>query len=316
MLSPGEELLHLCAQAKKDVVLVAPFVKSTALKRVLDVIPTEATIRCVARWRPEEIAAGACDVEIFDVIKKRPSARLFIHPLLHAKFFRVDDRCLLGSANLTQRALGWITPANLELMLETSAQTPELKQFEQRLFSTAFEASEALRDDMVTAAEDLRSKGIPARLLSEESISDDEVTVFSTSEWLPLCTRPDLLYQIYTGENTDSILGATLDMGQKDLKFLRIPSGLSHAAFHKFVAASIQQTTITQRVYETAARKLITPRDGQDIISSGAYSLEYRPDQHWDTVKKWLLYFLPRVYRQPYGSNDLQRGAEIGEWQT
>ena len=315
MLSPGEELLDLCAQTKKDVVLVAPFVKSAALKRVLDVIPTEATIRCVARWRPEEIAAGACDVEIFDLIKKRPHARLFIHPLLHAKFFRVDDRCLLGSANLTQRALGWTTPANLELILETSAQIPDLKRFEQRLFSTAFEASEELRDDMATAAEDLRSKGVPARLLSEESISNDEAAFFSALGWLPLCTRPDLLYQIYTGKNTDSILKATLDMGQKDLNFLRIPSGLSHGSFHEFVATSIQQTPVTQRIYEATARKPITPQDGQDIISSGAYIREYSLDQHWNTVRKWLLHFLPRVYRQPYGSNDLQRGAKIGEWQ-
>ncbi len=70
MLSPGEELLALCAQAEDDVVLVAPFVKRAALEQVLAAIPVGGpTIRCVARWRPEEIAAGACDVEIFDVVQ-------------------------------------------------------------------------------------------------------------------------------------------------------------------------------------------------------------------------------------------------------
>ncbi len=316
MLSPGEELLNLCAQAKEGVVLVSPFVKSAALQRVLEVIPEEnTTITCVARWRPEEIAAGACDVEIFDVIRQRPRARLFIHPLLHAKFFRVDDRCLLGSANLTKRALGWMMPANLELLFEVPAETYVLRRFEQVLFSTAFEASEALRNEMESAAKDLQSEGLTTRVLSEEGIPGEEVA-FPASGWLPLCTMPELLYTIYSGKDSEDIVQWTFDSGQRDLEMLRIPSRLSRAAFHKYVAASIQQAPFIQHVYEVAARDPITPQEGENLIRSEVdeQDLYYSPEQHWDTVRKWLLFFLPRVYRQPYGSNDLQRGAEIGEW--
>ncbi len=311
MPSPGEELLELCAQAKEDVVLVSPFVKSAALKRVLEAIPDKnTTIKCVARWRPEEIAAGVCDVEIFDVIRQWPHARLFIHPLLHAKYFRVDDRCLLGSANLTHRALGWVIPANLELLLEAPAETSKLKQFEETLFSTAFEASEALRDQMASAAKKLQSEGLHAKLLVEESTSDDEAD-FSASGWLPICPWPKQLYKIYSGKDTHGIIEVNLELGQRDLKSLQIPSGLSHAEFRQFVAASIQLTPIIQYVYEATARNTLTPQVGQDLISSGAYSLEYDLDDHWKTVKKWLLYFLPQVYRQPYGSDDLQRARQI-----
>ncbi len=315
MLSPGEELLELCAQAKEDVVLVSPFIKSAALKRVLEAIPNKNTsITCVARWRPEEIAAGVCDVEIFDVIKQRPGARLFIHPLLHAKFFRVDDRCLLGSANLTQRALGWVTPANLELLLEAPAKTLELKQFEETLFSTAFEASETLRDQMASEAKYFQSEGLHAKLLSGEGLSDDEVG-FSASGWLPLCPWPEQLYKIYSGD-TKGIIEVNLRLGQRDLRSLQIPSGLSHAAFCQMVAASIQQTPIMRVVYEATARNLLTPQDGQELIRSGTFSLEYDLDLHWNTVRDWLLYFLPQVYRQPYGSSDLQRGVKIGEFRV
>jgi hypothetical protein len=101
---------------------------------------------------------------------------------------------------------------------------------------------------------------------------------------------------------------------QPAVRRLEVPPGLSSAAFHRFVAASIQQAPIVQYVYEATARNVVTPQGGQDIISSGGYSLEYPINEHWNTVKEWLLYFLPWVYRQPYGSNNLQRGAEIGEW--
>jgi hypothetical protein len=150
-------------------------------------------------------------------LKQRSRAQLFIHPLLHAKFFRVDDRCLLGSANLTQRALGWVMPANLELLLEAPAETSVLQQFERTVFLTAFEASEALRDEMASAAKDLQDQGLHRRLLSEESISGNGATVLPASRWLPLCKMPDLLYRIYSGKDTDGIIRFHLEMGQKDL---------------------------------------------------------------------------------------------------
>lgn len=316
MVSPGEQLLRLCAQAKEEVVLVAPFVKSTALERVLEAIPDEIeTIKCVARWWPEEIAAGACDLEIFDLIKQRPGAQLLICPWLHAKFFRVDARCLVGSANLTQRALGWAVPANLELLLEESADTSVLKHFESTVFSRAFEASEMFKLEMASAANDLLSEGLTITLLSEESIPDDAVAGPPTSEWLPLCPVPSQLYEIYTGEGTDRRVAWTTRAGDADLQSLRVPRGLSRKAFNSFIASSIQQIPFVQRVYE-AAQNPIAPQDGEELVASYTIQLHpnYSPRDHWNILIDWLLYFLPQDYRQPRGSNDLQRGREIGEW--
>lgn len=317
MKLPGEELLALCAQARKDVVLAAPFIKVRALERVLDAIPAGIrSIRCVTRWRPEEIAAGASDVEVLDVLQAMPGARLFIHPWLHAKFFRADERCLIGSPNLTHRALGWMMPANLELMFKAPADAQGLRNFEKVLFAASFEASEQLKSEMAAAADVIRAAGGHLKLLSEESLGDDDGDTVSADVWLPLCTKPDRLFQIYAGHDTDLIIGWTLEAGQRDIRSLRIPPGLGSAAFYQFVAASIQQTPLVQRIHE-AAVNVITPEAGKNLIASFVdeqYRV-YSPEEHWDTVRAWLLYFLPRVYRQLSGSNDLQRGFEIGEYQ-
>ena len=93
----GDQLLKLVSSAKEKVVLVAPFIKSAALSRVFDAIPnTGQKIVCVTRWRPEDIVDGVCDLEIFEVVSNRANGKLWVHPNLHAKYFRADQSCLLG----------------------------------------------------------------------------------------------------------------------------------------------------------------------------------------------------------------------------
>lgn len=310
----GEELLDLCKQATKEVILVSPFIKVNTLKRILNSIPEQTTsIKCVTRWRPEEIAAGVSDIEIFDLIQERLGAKLFIHPFLHAKFFRIDSKCFIGSANLTQRALGWAMPSNLEFMLHASSGDPRIQLFEQNLFMTTFEATQEIKDETISILDSIQKEGnVSDKFLMAGDLADDNDT-YNSSYWLPLCTRPELLYGIYSGKDADRIVKWTFESGQRDLQFLGIPSGFSSSAFNKFVAASIQQAPVIQHIYEMA-KNTITPEVGVGIILSFEKQYcTYSPEEHWKTIKAWLLYFLPHIYRQPSGSNDLQRGTQIGE---
>src|SRR3546814_15701150 len=87
------------------------------MARLLGAIPDDIAVTCVTRWRPDEIAAGVSDLEVFDLIRARASGTLLLQPHLHAKLYRTGDRRLLGSANISGRALGWHEPANLEILL-------------------------------------------------------------------------------------------------------------------------------------------------------------------------------------------------------
>ena len=316
MRFPGQELLELLGRASREIVIAAPFIKAAALERMLAVIPPGvAVLRCVTRWRPEEIAAGVSDLQVMDVVQSRPGARLFINPLLHAKFYRADNRCVIGSANVTHRALGWAMPANLELVVEATADTQRIKDFEQLLFRTSFEASKQLRDEMVAAASILREAGGYPKFLHEASPDENTAPIPSPEGWLPICPRPDRLYQIYSGRDIDRVIGWTIKAGERDMQLLRIPSGLSSLEFHKYVAASLGQTPLVQRIDEIAG-KAISAEMGQHLIASTVDDQfrVYSAEDHWNTVKSWLLHFLPYVYRQPSGSSDLQKGTAIGEF--
>jgi hypothetical protein len=80
----GEKLIAAARGARRDVTLIAPFVKAVVLDAVLKDIGPGIPVRVVARWIPAEIAVGVCDLEIFDVVAGHSNAELYVHPLLRA----------------------------------------------------------------------------------------------------------------------------------------------------------------------------------------------------------------------------------------
>ena len=117
----GTELSKLCTEANQEVLLVAPFIKAFVLERLLDKISPNVSLKCITRWFPEEIVTGVSDLEVWNLIQNRPNSSLWLRPDLHAKYYRADNRCLVGSANLTGKALCWSNLPNLELLMPVSA---------------------------------------------------------------------------------------------------------------------------------------------------------------------------------------------------
>src|SRR5579862_8242725 len=114
-----DELENLCSSAHDELLLVAPFIKYTVLARLVDLTKPSVSVQIVTRWLPQDIKAGVTDIEVWDIVKVRRRTRLRLRQDLHAKYYRADDRCLIGSANLTLAALGLSAAPNLELLIDT-----------------------------------------------------------------------------------------------------------------------------------------------------------------------------------------------------
>ena len=102
----GAVVLDLCRSAGRELTVVAPFIKESVVVQILENVEKNVTIRCVARWRPEEIKTGVSDLGVWRVLSQRHDGRLLLHQRIHAKYYRADHAYLIGSANLTNRALG------------------------------------------------------------------------------------------------------------------------------------------------------------------------------------------------------------------
>ena len=310
---PQNQILSLCQQTETEIVLVAPFMKETVVNTLFKKIPLTVKIRGVTRWRPEEIAGGISDLEVFDLFSARKNAELFIQPLLHAKYFRFDANCLVGSANLTQRALGWYMPPNLELLVLLSSDRIDLVEFEKHIFITSVKATVGLKEEISKEADKL--KGAEIRYVFEEDVLKETDMNIANNIWLPLCSSPEYLFRIYREQNLDDFINTTLRNGQEDIQVLISSSGLSQYLFQATIASSLQQSFIGQLIYENANESISMDR-GTKLISKHIpeHQLVYTPKDHWKVLKKWFLYFLPQIYREPRGSSDLQKGREIGSY--
>lgn len=134
-MTHGDQLRALCEAARGEIVLAAPFIKAATLSKLITAIQPGVKLRCITRWRPEEIAAGVSDLEVWPLLRDREHCTLLLRPDLHAKYYRIDDSCLVGSANLTATALGWAREPNLELLVALSADVPSLVAFEAAMLS-------------------------------------------------------------------------------------------------------------------------------------------------------------------------------------
>src|ERR1022692_3406709 len=112
-----DQLEALCSSAHNDLLLIAPFIKYAVLARLFGGTQPSVHVQVVTRWLPQDIKAGVSDLEVWDVVKGRTRTRLWLRQDLHAKYYRADDRCLVGSANLTGSALGLSAAPNLELLV-------------------------------------------------------------------------------------------------------------------------------------------------------------------------------------------------------
>lgn len=297
----GQELLDLLGGAKGEVLLVAPFMKLEAATRVLGAIPTSVTNICfITRWKPEEVAAGVSDLEVFDLAQGRQNARLLLHPCLHAKLYRVDDRCLVGSANVTSKALGWTVPPNIELLVEYHAAAPAIRELEEQLLKDAIPATAEIKNAVAAAAASITRivPGLPEPI----------------EHWLPSCPAPERLYNVYANFETFRLADSSAEAGRLDLRVLDIPSGLSEGAFHQFVVATFSQMPLVGRI---KARMVgaISDDAGSNILVEELDPIQLPfgdAEIAWEIFKRWLMVFGGGEFRVRAAGEEIVRSKQVG----
>ena len=307
-LTPGDDVLDLLGRAQRDVLIVAPFIRARALVRLLDRVLPTASITVVTRWRPADLLAGASDLDVFDLAQSR-SVRLLLRHDLHAKLFAADDQCLVGSANVTDTALGWRTPANLELITPIARTAPSIIRFEEELLAGAVPA---------TAQDKQRLRELVDRLASQASIviaeaADDQTTPgLLAPDWVPRTMNPEELYLVYAGDG-ERVSRRALHAMHDELAHLGVAPGMSEGDFRAWVAATITQTPlirgVTQRIEEQGA--MTEPALEQLLAGLGVATSDYPAHQGLVAIQRWLDYFLPDQYQTTQDSIKIIRATNL-----
>lgn len=290
----GTTLEKICNTAQIEILLVAPFIKAPVLQQILTFIKPEITIKCVTRWLPEEIITGVSDLEVWSIIQCYPYASLWLRNDLHAKYYRADDQCLIGSANLTAKALGWSNQPNLELLVQLPANQPSLQQFEQELWKNCLQVNAQLYEQYLKVISQLQNQNLSINDLILPLKSDLDIAI--NDLWLPTSRNPEELYLAYSGK-IDKLTNIAYEMAINDLDFLSIYPHLNKTTFNDYVGILLLQKPITQQIdsFVKTPQRFGAVRDFLASLPCAKLP-NFNPERSWQTLMRWLLYFLPSRY--------------------
>lgn len=300
----ADQVLRLLGAAKETVLIVAPFIRSVALSKLLEAIPPEPNTTIVTRWRPLDILAGASDLDVYDLATGKP-ATLLLRNDLHAKLFAADNHCLVGSANVTNLALGWHTPPNLELLIPALRTQPEIADFEAHLLSGCVTATARHRDSVESVLRDLK-----ATQQAPPPTHLDEHYGAPAWNWLPRTRTPEDLYAVYSGqiEYTRHMLLAM----QEDIRQLGPPPGLDNAQFSNWIATAISQTPLVSWVLgEIDHTGSVTEAQLEKKLTDLHLDVDPNPREVLETLRRWMTHFFTADYQTAADSLKLIRATSL-----
>lgn len=285
---------HL-ADATEDVVLVAPFIKAPTMERLFSRIPSELDVTCVTRWRAEEVARGVSDLEVLDLCTRRPGTSLLLRNDLHAKYYRVDELCLVGSANLTDRGLGLGEAPNLEILIRANARHEDLAEFESDLFKDVVIATVWIREQVAEAARLLEDVSAKERKSGGSQVLSGE----RFSDWIPGCLVPSQLYSVYRGDRS-RIADAVYRDALEDLEFLDLLPGLRADQFRSLVASRLVQHPIFTVILSEKKLSLGEHETIRALLSE-RLGIRSPASEDVEALRNWLSVFFPRFHAEEEG---------------
>lgn len=269
--SPGNTILEFCLNTQ-HLVLAAPYIKTSALGRILTGAKSIASLVCITRWRPDDIIVGASDIGCRAlVVDQGGSFRL--HPFLHAKYYRMDDVVLVGSANLTSSAMGWASQPNLEILCRAGDDF-DAQGFERELLRHSREISDIEFVRWETLVE------IDAR--SSSAISGVQPLL---DAWRPATRDPRNLELAYFGREDEVASFDEQRAASRDIQAISIPPGLTDNAVRAWISTCLLAAPFTNSVMR------LSDSDTQNTASAlaEAYGIgitDARRDM--ETVQNWL----------------------------
>ena len=290
----GERIRRLFREASKAII-IAPFIKTDALRSLLAVIPEQASVRCVTRWLPAEVAAGVSDLEVLDVLEERGEYELLLADRLHAKLYVADNRCLAGSANVTLAGLGETHDAgNIEILVDTDLKDPAVNA-----------VLESIERDAIPATRPLA--GVVGRLA--EVLPEGPSLAFN-SQWYPVSRHPERAYRCYSNPPT-GFLSTAYRALLADIARTNIAPGLDEPDFRQAIRSLLRAIPIAAEFLDSAQDELLTRADASTYLET-VTTIDYGSHDLWAAFVHWMShYFDDMVMRQEISEIALRRAQVL-----
>ena len=275
---PGKVFSRLCAGAQ-ELFIAAPYIKADALVRVLADVSLTTTLVCVTRWEPHDLSVGASDTKCRTIVTERGGS-FRLHPSLHAKYYRIDDVVLIGSANLTASAMGWSAQPNLEILCRAGDDF-DACAFQQALLKGAREIS----DEEFSRWEAI----VRMKPQGEASVAGNQPLL---DLWRPSTRDPRNLELAYQGREDDI---ASLDEQQaarRDIQALLFPPGLTDKEVQAWAATCLLASPFANSVIRH--QNMDSPSASR-LLGETYHLTVTLARRDMETVQNWLAFLAPET---------------------
>ncbi len=274
----GDLLGSLCAGAQR-LIIAAPYIKTYALARLLAELDPLATLICVTRWNPHDLAVGASDADCRAIVLRRGGS-FRLHPSLHAKYYRIDDVVLIGSANLTASALGWSAQPNLEILCR-AVDNFDASAFQQELM----DGSREITDEEFAYWESISKITAP----TNQPIAGGQPVL---ETWRPSTRDPRNVELAYQGREDDIASLDEQSAAQRDIQALLIPPGLNDEQVRAWASGCLLAAPFANSVMRLHG--IDTPTASRILAENYSINItEARRDM--ETVQNWLAFLAPEA---------------------
>jgi hypothetical protein len=289
----GLSLGECVRKARHRLSLAAPFIKRKTLECLLADMEPSVALTVFTRWSVDEISAGVSDLSVFDLVRERDGSRLLLHPRLHAKLLLIDDQAAaIGSANITDAALGFADQPNAEVMAVLQPVPNRLFLFLLQLERDSIPATEELRRQFEEAAKAAPPPWTPPVV----DVAGDAPR--ASPALFPGFRNPEQLYRGYVSvvEFSDyETRAAILD----DLEALSLPDGLDEPAFRQRVGAGLLAIATVRAFDDFVGQPRYFGEMAEWLKGRGVLADQSQEDRkrYLQTLVRWLRHFLPGRYR-------------------
>jgi hypothetical protein len=302
--SLGDWILEGARESSDQVILVSPFIKYKSLERIVNSLKDGIKLSVYTRWRIDEIAQGVSDIATWSLLINRPNSHLHLIQNLHSKYYRFDNSVYVGSANITDAGMTWSRSSNLETLINALVDEDKFGylEFEGLLKSKSIEVDQALfertrqlveqfkRNNQILSTpsiDDILNDG----LITPDTIEEIEREFTNSKVWIPVTRSPNILFDVYAG-NCDLVSKDVLVGAYLDLSHLEIPPNLDQKSFSSFVASRLEMEPLVIDL----DKFLVESRRFGELREFLSNFVASDSTHHWQTVMRWLLYFMPSKY--------------------
>lgn len=292
----GVRIRVLLGSAVNRVAVIAPFIKVNALRSLLDAIRKDVHVRCVTRWLPRDVAAGVSDPEILDALEERGNFSLSLVDRLHAKLYLSDDRCLVGSSNVTFAGMGERSEdSNIEVLVETAADDPAI-------VATLHEIMQAERPAT-------RSIARTARRLADSLPAEAKASA-DVDAWFPRSRRPEYAFHFHSQPPSGYVRASDNDL-LADLARSNVHPGLSEEDFRSAIRSLLAAIPIAEIILSSKEDMTFTRADAQSYLERIAGE-EFSVSDLWSAFVNWMAHFFPEsVIKQEITEIALRRAQVV-----